>query len=190
MRLPAFLLGVSMILGALAVPSTAKAEDGRIGIGGDLVLMVPVGKLSDATGVLLGPVAHGGYRILPPLELTARIGYLFGFNKDQGNGVSTSVSDLPIWAGARYFFLDPDAGPYGAGELGFNILHSSGSSGGISASETNARFGFNLAAGYVISKELPIDLKAQFSFLNLLGQSDGEKAALGIALSAGYTYQF
>ena len=68
MRLPALFLGFSLVASVAATPSIASAEDGKIGIGGDLVLMIPVGRMSDATGVLVGPVAHGGYRIMPPLE--------------------------------------------------------------------------------------------------------------------------
>lgn len=190
MRLPALFAGLSLLAATVAMPSTAKADtDGKVGIGGDLLLLVPVGDLSDGTGVLLGPVLRGGYRVLPPLEVTGRIGYLFGFNKSVGGG-SSSLSDIPIWAGARYFFLDPDAGPYGGAEIGLNVLRASASAGGIDFSDSTTRFGFNLQAGYVISKELPIDFKLQFSHLNLLGQEDGETAALGIGLSAGYTYQF
>lgn len=191
MRLPALFAGLSLLAAAVAMPSTAKADtDGKVGIGGDLLVLIPVGDLSDASSVLIGPVLRGGYRVLPPLEVTGRIGYLFGLSKDQGSGVSTSISNLPVWAGARYFFLDPDAGPYGGAEIGLNFLRASVSGGPIDQSDTSTRFGFNLQAGYVISKELPIDLKLQFSHLNLLGQENGETAALGIGLSAGYTYQF
>ena len=120
-----------------------------------------------------------------------RTGYLFGFGKSQATGlggdVSTSVGILPIWGGARYFFMQPDAGLYAGAEVGLNLMMMSVSGGGISASNTEARLGYNLGAGYVISPELPIDFRVQFSHYNLLF-TDGESAFLGIGLSAGYTF--
>ena len=200
MRLIAFLCGFGLISSVAATASAAP--DGRFGIGGDLVLVAPVGDMADGTGVLLGPVVRFGYRVLPALELTGRTGYLVGFNRSQGS-FSTSLSDLPIWAGARYFILDPDAGPFVAGELGLNFLHEGLSGapsvtlpGGAGAVEVAfptrnlARLGFDIGAGWVLSKDLPIELRAQLNCFNLLGQSSGESTLLGIGLSAGYTYRF
>lgn len=193
------ILKTSLILAGLLLPATASAQDAAgpkklgVGVGGDLQFVIPVGDLSDATGPQLGPLLRGGYRVLPELEVTGRIGYLFGFSKSQsfmGTEVSSSVNLIPIWGGARYFFMQPDAGLYAGAEIGLNFLVSSGSAGGISSSNTNTRFGYNLGAGYVLSPDLPIDFRAQFMHYNLIGTSSGESAALGIGLSAGYTYTF
>lgn len=175
----------------------AKTDDGddgkNIGLGGDLLFLIPTGDLADATGPQIGPVFRAGYRVMPNLEVTGRIGYLFGFSKSVGAGqfeADTSLSVIPIWAGARYFFMEPKAGLYGAAELGLNFLTAHASVGGVSASgDTQTRLGANLGAGYVISKELPIDIRAQLSMYNLLGREDGENVSLGIGLSAGYTFQ-
>ena len=174
-------------------PAAGGDDEKKIGVGADLQFMLPLGDLADFTGPLIGPVLRGGYRVMPPLEVTARIGYLFGLSKDQG-GASTSLSIIPIWAGARYFFMDPQAGLYGAAELGLNLGSSKVEILGQSQSTSSTRLGFNIGAGYVISKELPIDIRAQFSMINLLlkeevaGQSEKTQFALG--LSVGYTFQF
>lgn len=185
--------------GAPTDASTDEA-DKKIGLGLDLQFMLPLGDLSDATGPLIGPLFRFGYRVIPPLELTGRIGYLFGLGKDQGAGlggkISSSVSDIPIWVGARYFFMEPYAGLYGAAEIGANIvkvhyspdLPSSPLTDELTKART--RFGFNLGVGYVISKDLPIDIRAQFTDLNLIGTDTGEKALTAIGLSVGYTFQF
>jgi hypothetical protein len=176
--------------------ASTNEDDKKIGIGIDAQFMLPTGDLSDATGPFIGPLVRFGYRVMPPLEVTARIGYLFGLGKDQGAGVSTSFSDIPIWLGARYFFMEPYAGLYGAAEIGANVLKphyspdlpSSPLTDELTKSRT--RFGFNLGVGYVISKDLPIDFRLQLTHLNLIGTETGEKASIAIGLSVGYTFQF
>jgi hypothetical protein len=171
-------------------------DDKKIGLGLDVQFLLPVGDLADGTGPLVGPVLRFGYRVMPPLELTLRAGYLFGLGKDQGGGVSTSFSDIPIWVGGRYFVMEPHAGLYAAAEIGANILKPHISPDPPSSPLTDeilksrTRFGFNIGAGYVISKDLPIDIRAQFSYLNLLGTESGEKSSFGVGLSVGYTLQF
>ncbi len=178
--------------GAPTDASTDEA-DKKIGIGVEAQFLLPLGDLSDFTGPLIGPLVRFGYRVTPPLELTVRTGYLFGLSKDQG-GVKTSLSIIPIWAGARYFFMDPYAGLYGAAELALNLGSAKAEFLGQSQSTGATRIGFNLGAGYVISKDLPIDIRAQFSMINLLLKDDvagqGEKTQLALGLSAGYTFQF
>jgi|GEM_PF-702438 len=187
-----------------AEPAPAADDDKKIGIGGDLLFVVPLGDLADASGLQIGPVVRGGYRVMPNLELTARIGYLIGLKKERtinfGVGsatVSTGFNLIPIWAGARYFFMEPQAGVYGSAELGLNILAPTVSDG--NAGDSITRIGANLGVGYVISKELPIDIRAQFLMYNLLlkesdqtigGTTISEPTYFGLGISAGYTFQF
>jgi hypothetical protein len=168
-------------------------DDKKIGLGIEGQFMLPLGDFGDLTGPQIGPLVRIGYRVIPSLELTARTGYLFGLGKTQtilGTDISRSVSNIPIWVGARYFFMEPYAGLYGSAELAINLMSASGSSGGVSSSTGITREGFNLGAGYVISKELPIDIRAQFSMLNLLGKETNEPTFIALGLSAGYTFQF
>lgn len=181
---------------AVGAPTDASTNeaDKKIGIGGDIQFMLPLGDLGDASGPLIGPVLRAGYRVTPPLELTLRIGYLFGLSKETGP-VKTSISMIPIWVGARYFFMEPYAGVYGAAELAVNMITPHAEVGGTSVDgDSSTRFGANLGVGYVISKDLPIDIRAQFMLLNLLGKEDvagvEEKTYMGLGLSAGYTFQF
>lgn len=174
--------------------TSAGSDDGKkMGIGGDLQFVLPLGDFADASGPQIGPLFRFGYRVMPALEVTARVGYLYGLSKDN-SGFKTSVSNIPVWVGARYFFMEPGAGLYGAGELGLNNMTFKidgtllGQS--VESSDSNTRFGFNVGAGYVISKELPIDIRAQFMHHNLLGTEEGEKAILGLGISAGYTASF
>lgn len=176
-------------------PADSGDDDKKIGIGGDLQLMIPLGDFGKATGPQIGPIFRFGYSVIPQLELTGRIGYLFGIGKTPdgapaGADVSTSVSNIPIWLGARYFFMEPHAGLYGAAELAINLMTAHTTVLGQSASTGITREGFNVGAGYVISKDLPIDFRAQLSMLNLLGKETGETTFIAIGISAGYTFQF
>ncbi|MGH7294435.1 MAG: outer membrane beta-barrel protein [Polyangiaceae bacterium] len=178
-----------------ATAGTARADDDKkITVGGDLQFVLPIGDMANFTGPQIGVLLRGGYRVIPPLELTGRIGYLFGLDKSQGNGLSKNFSNIPIWVGARYFFMDAPAGLYGAAEVGLNAqtAHASGNVGGVSVSGSAGatREGFNIGAGYVVSQDLPIDIRVQFSDFNLLGTNSGEKAELGIGVSAGYCFFF
>ncbi len=183
-----------------AAPAAAPADaaEKKIGVGADVMFVLPLGDFADASGPQIGAVARVGYRVMPALELTGRVGYLHGLSKEQSFSVlgttitsKTSISNIPIWVGARYFFMQPTSGLYGAAEIGANMLSAKAEVGGqSSSSDTETRFGFNVGAGYVISESLPIDIRAQFMHHNLLGTEDGEKSMLGLGFSVGYTAMF
>jgi hypothetical protein len=148
---------------------------------------------------MFGPLARLGFRMLPQLETTVRGGYLFGLDKKhtapEDGEVTTNVSFLPIWLGVRYFVLEPEAGPYVAAEVGVNFAKAKVRGTALGrvvdyASDREGRFGFNVGAGYVISRSVPIDLRAQFSHLNLAGNESHDRAALALGFSAGYTATF
>jgi hypothetical protein len=175
---------------ARADDAGGSMDDKKITVGADAQFILPVGDMSNGTGPQIGALLRGGYRVIPPLEITARIGYLFGLNKDQGAGISTNISNIPIWVGARYYFMDAPAGLYADAELALNLMQANVSGGGLSGSTGATREGFNVGAGYVISSDLPIDIRAQYSYFNLLGTNSGEKGLMGIGLSVGYSLFF
>jgi hypothetical protein len=197
-----FVIGVAVVGIALAATAgTARADgmdDKKIVVGGDVQFMLPLNSdFSNASGPWIGAVVHGGYRVTPALEVTARVGYLAGLSKSQSTTIggttisaSSSISDIPVWIGARYYFMNAPAGLYGAAEIGINAMTAKESVGGASVSAGETREGFNVGAGYVISPDLPIDIRAQFMYLNLLGTENGEKALFGLGISAGYSFFF
>ena len=91
--------------------------------------------------------------------------------------------------------MDPNAGLYGAAELGLNLIQPRPRSAARPwRLDSSTRIGANLGVGYVISKELPIDIRAQFTMFNLLLKEDvagtSEKTQFGLGISGGYTFQF
>lgn len=169
-----------------------ESEPRRLGIGGDLLFVIPLGTLGDISGPLIGPVLRISRRITPRVELMLRGGYLFGLSKDRGAGNSSSVAYVPIGLGGRYFVLRPHAGLYAGAEVGLNFsqLHLDPDPGGAadSAKKLRARVGYNLGVGYVISTGLPIDFRIQLMHFNLLGTDTGDKPFVGVGLSAGYAF--
>ena len=181
---------------ATAAPAPAGGDEvKKIGVGADLQFIMPLGDLKDATGPQIGALVRVGYRVIPALEVTGRVGYLFGLSKDQGSNpllgdVKSSVSMIPIWIGARYFIMDPSAGLYAGAEFGINMLSTKIDIGGNSASTSTTREGVNLSVGYVISKDMPIDIRVMYVLYNLLGKESGEGTFGGIGASVGYTASF
>src|SRR5262245_2474261 len=91
---------------AAAPPTAASGEDKRIGVGVDGQFVLPLGDMRDGTGPQIGALVRAGYRVTPPLELTARLGYLAGLSKEQPPNallgtIKTSISNIPIWLGGR-----------------------------------------------------------------------------------------
>ncbi|WP_394850481.1 porin family protein [Pendulispora brunnea] len=181
-----------------SVPALAADSDSRMAVGGDAMFVLPIGDFSDATGAQLGVLGRFGYRVIPQLEITGRAGYIYGFSKSTEVGPVKSdvgASVIPLWGGARYFFFEhtPTAGPYAGAELGFNFINYRASVSGAGVADVDGdksytRFGFSAFGGYVISPDLPIDLRGQFIHYNLIGKGD-ESAAIGLGISVGYTYQ-
>jgi hypothetical protein len=179
--------------------ATPSSGDKKITVGADVLFVLPVADMPNYTGPQIGPLVRGGYRIMPALELTARIGYLFAFGKTQPPAqnvtVNTSLTNIPVWLGARYFVGDAPAGLYGAAEIGVNFLKGSytANPGNVQKSTGDTRGGFNVGVGYVISKDLPIDVRLQYSYFNLIGANtgpSGDGTLMGVGLSAGYSFFF
>ena len=106
--------------------------------------------------------------------------------------VDSSVSNIPILIGGRYFFDSSGAGLFAGAEFGLNLLKQEvkATTGSLSStSDTTARFGANLGFGYVVSRSLPIDLGAQVALLNLAGGDDGN-TLVAVNLLAGYSASF
>jgi hypothetical protein len=168
----------------------------RIGVGVDALLVAPVGDFAESTGPLAGPVLRFGYRVIPLLEIALRAGYLFGTKKTR-DGVLTKIDVLPLWVGARLFMWKPFVGPYAALEAGMNSLLPTvdpppTTPSAERQSELRRRFGANIGFGYLISQDVPVDVRAQVMLLNLIGRSDdlSETMNVGVSLGAGYTLQF
>lgn len=193
-------LGLALVTGLFSTAALAQeyaptveasSDKGQAGIGADLAFFLPVGKLGDATGPLIGGLVKLEYPLMPALELTGRIGYLHGFTKEPSPGFKTSWSDIPLWVGARYFFDGTREGAYVAGETGLNFLKfkteipsmdfGGFSMPGGSASTSETKLGLNAGVGYKVND---LDFRAQLAILSI-GDFDD---AMTLGLTVGYTF--
>lgn len=181
--------------GSPADPTTNETGK-RIGVGVDALFVYPIAELGELTGPLGGPVVRFGYRVIPRLELALRAGYLFGSTRRVA-GADVKVDILPLWLGARFFPWRPFKGPYAALEGGMNSILPDISPPPTTRTaerfvELRRRFGGNVGVGWLFSEKLPIDLRFQVMFLNLIGTSEdlNEGRNVAMSLGAGYTLQF
>lgn len=168
-----------------APAASAEGDKGPIGLGADVGILLPIGNLGDATGLMIGGLLKLEYPLSPALEATGRIGYFHGLSKEPVPGFKYSWSDIPIWAGARYFFGGARDGLYAGGEVGLNMISVKSEvtfmGTTVSGSGSETYVGLNGAVGYKVGD---IDLRGNLHFLDIghLGDS------MGIGLTAGYSF--
>jgi hypothetical protein len=178
---------------APAVPRPASLDSKRFVVARDFGFAVPVGDLADRSGAMYGPLVRLGFHVNESLELGLRAGYQRGFDKEVDGNVQ-SLSAVPINASIRYFILGHRSGPYAGLEAGVNVFRqrvtARTSIWDVGADATWVRPDANLGVGYVVSKTLPIDVRAQVASLDLISGGKGPTNALTVGISAGYSIFF
>lgn len=176
------------VVASVTLPASAEDAAPKARLGADAALLIPVGDMSNATSLMIGPLVHFEYLLSPNLAVTGRLGYLYGLKKSVSAGGATSkygLSDIPVWGGVKYYF-GAGTGVYIGGELGLNILTASvdnpdSSYGTASASSSETKLGLNAGAGY---RAGALDLRGGLSFLDL-GHAG---ATMGLLASVGYSF--
>ncbi|HNS98510.1 MAG TPA: hypothetical protein PKL73_16275, partial [Polyangiaceae bacterium] len=128
-------------------------------------------------GPMLGALLKLEVPVNPGLEVTGRAGYLYGLEKND----CCSMSDIPIWAGVRYFFDGSFENAYVGGELGLNMVTAKVEVMGVSASASDTDFGAGLSVGF---KPGDLDVRGTFSMLDLGHAGD----SMLVGASVGYTF--
>jgi len=159
--------------------STNQDQKFIVGVDGDFG--IPLGNYSDVNGVGGGLMLTGEYPVMPELGLTARVGFQYHSDKDLGAGVSGHVHSIPFLFGAKYYFMPQHQGLFGAAELGLFDLMAGASSGGVSATDSEVKFGLGVGVGY--------QMKQWNARINLHSQSVGSFGD-SMMVTAGVGYQF
>ena len=172
---------------AAAAPAPAPAVEAapaaaaKLTVGVDGAFHLPLGTLADGSGMGFGALARGEYNLIPNLNGTVRVGYIYGLKKDVsvlGTSVKSSVSYIPIWVGGKYFITDMI---FGAAEVGMNMLSFKAEAGGLSLSSSENKFGATVGAGALISG---LEVKAQLVILDLGSTSD----SMALMVNVGYDF--
>ncbi len=167
-RLSAALLTAALI--GILTPGAHAQEfwgQGAKSWGAGLQLSVPTGNLSDFGGIGFGAFGKFQYGLNEDWMLTGSLGYNFWTSKDQGNGVSSKASAVPLLVGAKYnLSKQVTPGFYAFAEVGFYFasytaaVNIFGYTASASSSETETVLcpgvgyqfnNFDISAKYVIN---------------------------------------
>jgi hypothetical protein len=176
--------GTSPLADATAAPASLGS---KLVAGVDAVLQNPLDSgLRRRTDFGLGGLVRFEYILIPRLNLTARVGYIYAMQKastDDGNKIKRAVDNIPVWVGGKYFVTNSI---YGAAELGLNMLTDSketskpGENSEIekkTESTGKYAFGMNVGAGVLVKA---IDIRAQLGFLEI------PKGSMALLVTAGF----
>jgi hypothetical protein len=167
---------------AAGAPEPAPAGKNTLVVGLDAAFQVPLGNLANVTGIGLGGLVRGEYRLVTNLSASVRAGYIYSLKKDN-SGLKTNIDEIPIWAGAKFFLTDMI---YAGAELGINMLKTyvEGSVGGISANGSSSRdteFGADVGVGVLLGD---LDARLQFQILDFNHTGDSK----ALMLNVGYNF--
>ncbi len=194
-NLTKLLSALTLVAGA-SITHDVQAGDNMVGI--DFATLIPVDDFGDRTGPLLGPLLHLELPSNTALALTARAGYLFGLSTDTNAGIaglasgeaSSRVSVIPVWAGAKAYFMGKPEGPYAAVEIGLNYMMLR-TDGCVTITgfrrcadfedDNSAEFGMNLGLGY---RYRQLDLRSSLAMLDL----GNAGKTMGLLFSAGISF--
>lgn len=176
-------LCVALTVAALTLAVDTRADggfdahrDASLRLGADLPFLVPVGSISETQGVGLGiALLRLEYFLRGNINLTARIGYMYQFEK---NGVRTGQAPI-LFPGVKYYIESM----YIGGEAGINLINGSFQFGETRAANTEARFGMSATVGYEIGD---VDLRGGLWVPSLGHIGDG----LHLYLSVGYSFYY
>lgn len=161
------------------VPATSSAP--KIVVGADGAFQLPLSKLADVTGMGFGALVRAEYNLIPNLNGTLRTGYIYSLKKDTA-GFKTSMNNIPIWVGGKYFINEMI---FAGAEVGLNMLTSTteGSFGGLTVSGSGSanKFGANVGAGALLGD---IEVRAQLEILDLGHSGD----TMALMVNVGYNF--
>ena len=131
--------------------SGSHGEKFFLGVDGSFGL--PIGNYADVNGVGGGVLLTGEYPVIENLSATARIGFQYQLDKNiPGLGVDTHVHSIPVLLGAKYYLMPDRQGLFGAAEIGMFDLMTGASSGGVSASQNDVKFGGGVGVGWAMKQ--------------------------------------
>lgn len=162
-----------------ATPAATPAAAGSLmAVGADLQLALPIGDLGDGAGIGIGGLAKFQYTVMPNLAVTARAGYVHHLAKND-----ITFSEIPIWLGAKYFFIPA---VYGGLELGYIQSKVSADFMGTTIEASEWNLGMGVGAGYEMAGVGPgsLDIGAKLQMLDLGNASE----SMQIAAHVGYNF--
>jgi hypothetical protein len=150
-------------------------------VGTELEFGLPIGTYSDVNGVGGALMLTGEYPVMPELSLTARVGFQFHTDKNIPAVGDAHVHSIPVLLGGKYYLMQDRQGLFGALEVGMFDLMTGVTSGGVSGSSNDIKFGTGLGVGYAM-KQWNARVNVHSHDIGHFGDS--------IMVTAGVGYQF
>lgn len=178
-----------VLMAVAALGSMSFAQKGAMSIGGGLGLLMPMGDFADVANMGFGILPQFEYSMNEKLNLTGTVGYVsWGGESVTVPYLGTweySFHDIPILAGAKYYFGEGKMKPYGMAKFGMHMFGVSVEVAGVSESESETYFGFDFGGGMEmpINEKMNFDLSGAFQTIMSEGSSSND-----IVLFAGIKY--
>lgn len=145
-----------------------NAQEGKMHAGAQVGISLPMGSFGDIANMGFGFAGNFFYGINNNIDVTGSIGYIsWGTDFDE-----ISYSNIPILAGARYYFQKSQFTPYGLAELGMNLFSIDlpeyeifGQTYG--GSESTSEFGLNIGGGFLYNLgNMDLDVNAKINIIS------------------------
>jgi hypothetical protein len=162
---------ILLTFAAVACLSIASFAQGRFSVGAELAL--PQGDFGDGFGTGFGASVRYESPINDNISWMGTIGYI-AFGEKDNSGVT--LSQIPIMAGAKYYFTESFGGFYAGAELGLSMGKVKFDGGDDSSTD----FGFAPQVGYHLGV---IDISARY----LIVSYDGDDAN-SVGLRVAYVF--
>ncbi len=148
--------------------SSVSAQQGKMHAGGQVGISLPMGSFGDGANMGFGFAGNFFYGINNNIDITGSIGYItWGTEIDE-----ISFSNIPILAGARYYFQKSQLTPYGLAELGMNLFSIDSPEFEIlgqtyGGSESSSEFGLNIGGGFLYNLgNMDLDVNAKINIIS------------------------
>ena len=146
------------------------------------LVALPLGDLADAAGFGIGVLGGVLYALNPKLAIAGHVGFVYHLPKEIVTDVNSTLIEIPIVAGVRYFVIPKLA--IGA-DTGINIMRFSTDVDGAET-DTNTRIPLAIHAGYMLNANMTVG--AGLWIPNLLLTEDGEDTQMEIVAYFGYLF--
>ncbi len=173
---------MTLVLVALVALGSLSFAQNKMTIGGDVGLFLPMGDMGEWYSMGFGVCPTFDYAMNENLSITGTIGYVSWGAKEEIFGIEYSVSDIPLKAGAKYYFGGGTGiKPYGIGELGFHMLTSKAEGTfsylgytmeiDESASETKMGLGFGAGFEYPMNEKMALNVLGEYETIMTEGDA-------------------
>jgi len=158
--------------------STINSQTGKMAVGGQAGISLPMGDFGDAANLGFGFLGNFFYGVTNDIDLTGSIGYFtWGGDVPSGSNADVSFSDVPVIAGARYYFQRQAFTPYGVAELGLHFFSGgvdfsyvdpfTGQTVSSSADNSSTEFGLGLGGGFLYDLgNMTLDVNAKINIVS------------------------